>query len=83
MKIEEKTYEELLELDIKYIKKVLEENKNDITYDTFFGGWCFGEEPIRDYLYYNEDTYLNPKELEGYIDEIIEDEIKIGVKWEK
>ena len=36
-----------------------------------------GEEPIRDYLYYYEDTYLNPKELEGYIDEIIEDEMKM------
>lgn len=76
--IKTQTWEQLLELDLKYIKNILEKNKESINYDDWTGAWCFdnGEE-IADYLYFYENTYLNPKELTGYIEEIIEDEMKM------
>ncbi len=77
MNIREKTWEELKELDLSYVRNILSSIENDIEYDEWFGGWCIGERPISEYLFEEETLYLNPKELEGYIEEIIEDEMKI------
>lgn len=73
-----RTFEEILENDIKYIENVLIREKDRLEYDDWFGGWCIGETPFIDFLYEEENTILNPKELEGYAEEIIED--KLGLK---
>lgn len=73
-----KTYNELLEDDIKYIREVLQRLKNDITWDEDYYGWLLQEEkPLTEYLFEEENTIINPKELEGEIDNIIENELKI------
>ena len=77
MDYDKATFKEVLEQDIIYIRNVIYELKNKITYDEYFGGWCIGETPLRDYIYEEENTILNPKELEGYMEEIIEDELKL------
>ena len=75
MNLENMTYKEVREKEIEYIKNVIMQLAHRLEYDEWFGGWCLGEEPLVDYFYNNETTYLNPKELEGYMEEIIEDEI--------
>ena len=71
----EEAIEVLRQEDKKYIKKVLIPELWRITYDFDYMGWFVGEEPVRDFIYKNENTLLNPKELEGAIDEIIEEDI--------
>lgn len=75
MNFETATYKEVRDKDIEYIRNVIMQLAHRLEYDEWFGGWCLGEEPLVDYFYNNETTYLNPKELEGYMEEIIEDEI--------
>lgn len=75
MNLENMTYKEVREKDIEYIRNVIIQLAHRLEYDEWFGGWCLGEEPLVDYFYNNETTYLNPKELEGYMEEIIEDEM--------
>ncbi len=75
MNLENMTYKEVRDKDIEYIRNVIMQLAHRLEYDEWFGGWCLGEEPLVDYFYNNETTYLNPKELEGYMEEIIEDEI--------
>jgi len=75
MNLENMTYKEVRNKDIEYIRNVIMQLAHRLEYDEWFGGWCLGEEPLVDYFYNNETTYLNPKELEGYMEEIIEDEI--------
>lgn len=73
------SFREVEKKDIEYLRKVLDREKDKIVNDSDYGGWCIGTEYAVDYLYNNENTILNPKELEGWIDEIIEDELEIGV----
>lgn len=61
--------------DKKYIKKILKEQRNEITYDCEYQGWCIGDKYTPNYFFNCENTYLNPKELESVIDEVIEEEI--------
>lgn len=75
MNFETATYKEIRNKDIEYIRSVIMQLAHRLEYDEWFGGWCLGEEPLVDYFYNNETTYLNPKELEGYMEEIIEDEM--------
>ena len=75
MDLEKLSYKAVLDMDIKYIRNVLKTLAENIEYDEFFGGWCIGDQPLREYFFEEEDTYLNPKELEGYMEEIIEDEM--------
>ena len=63
--------------DYRYIEKVLEEHKDKLNYDVDFAGWCIGESTVREYLFEEENTYLNPKELGEVIEEIIEDNLKL------
>ena len=70
-----KAIETLKKADYKYIEKVLKREKSKISYDFDYCGWTIQGEYGVDFLYENESTYLNPKELESAIDEIIEDEI--------
>lgn len=74
---DETTFKEILEQDIEYMRNVIYTLKNNLEYDEFFGGWSIGETPLVEYFYENENTILNPKELEGYMEEIIEDELKL------
>ena len=77
MNFENMTFEEIKQNDVDYIRDVLVNLKDKLEYDEYFGGWCIGEVPLRDYIYEEENTILNPKELECEMEIIIEDEFKI------
>lgn len=71
------SFKEVIEQDIKYIKEVINKLKDNLEYDEWFGGWCIGEQSLVEYFFEEENTILNPKELEGYMEEIIENELKL------
>lgn len=77
MNLENMTYKEVRNRDIQYIENVLQKIKDRLEYDEWFGGWCIGEESLIDYFYNEETTYLNPKELEGEMEDIIENKLKV------
>jgi len=72
------TFNEVKKNDVENIRKVLNENKDKLNYDKDYAGWCIGSEYVVDYLYENGETVINPKELEGDVDEIIENEFGMG-----
>lgn len=65
----------LRKADYEYIEKVLQREKNQLEYDSVYGGWLIRDEYAVDFFYKNENTYLNPKELESLIETIIEEEV--------
>lgn len=71
------SFKEVREQDVEYLRNVIKKIADKIEYDEYFGGWSIGETPLRDYIYEEENTILNPKELEGFMEEIIEDELNI------
>ena len=71
------TFKEVEQKDVENIRRILNDHKDKLVYDEDYAGWCINSEYIVDYLYDNGETVINPKELEGYIDEIIEDELKL------
>ena len=72
------TLKEIREIDLKIVREeVLEKNKDRLYYDEDCQAWFIGGEEIVDELWYDPYTIINPKELIGYIEEIIEDEMKI------
>lgn len=77
-RFEEKTFKEILEEDMEYCKKLLKENIRLIHYDKDAQAWFINETEIVDELWYEYNTTINPKELIGYIEEFIEDELKIS-----
>lgn len=77
MNIKKRTIGQALKKDIEYLREIITRESNKLEYDEYFGGWCIGETPLRDWIYENENTLFNPKELEGYMEQIIEDELKL------
>ncbi len=71
----EQAIETLKKADYEYIKKVLKKEKSQLDYNSEYDGWLIGNEYIVDFFYKNENTYLNPKELKSFIENIIEKEI--------
>ena len=76
--ISKMTFEELIKLDLEHCKKILEEKQNLINYDKDAEAWYIYDEEIIDYLWYEDNTIIHPKELIGYIEEYIEDVMKIS-----
>ena len=68
----------LKESDREYIRKVLEREKNSLEYDSEYQGWVRNGEYLVNYLFNHENTYLNPKELESTIDELMEEILPIS-----
>ena len=77
MNYEKASFKEVEKEDIKYLRKILNKNKNELRYDEEYAGWFMYDEPLEMFLFMEENTILNPKELMGYAEEIIEDELKI------
>ena len=67
--------EVLKKADYEYILKILINNQGVLRYDTDSYCWFILDTNIMDYLYEEHNTYLNPKELEGFIEDIIDNEI--------
>lgn len=76
--IEQKTYKEILEEDMEYCKKLIQENIRLIHYDKDAQAWFINGTEIVDELWYEYNTTIHPKELIGYIEEYIEDDLKIS-----
>lgn len=62
----------LQEADEKYLKDIIEREYDNMSYDISYQGWYRKNIPMVQYLFENENTYLNPKELESTIDKIME-----------
>lgn len=72
------SFKEVEQQDIEYIRGVLNKLKDDLSFDEDYYGWLLGgEKPLTEYFFEEENTILNPKELEGYMEDIIEKELKI------
>ena len=75
---ENTTLKELIDIDVKnVVEQLLIPNKDRINYDKDCCAWFIGSEEIVDELWYDCYTILHPKEIIGYIDEYIEDVMKI------
>ena len=74
----EQAFKVLKEFDREYIRKILKREKNSLEYDSEYEGWTRDGEYLVDYLFKNENTYLNPKELESTIDELMEEILPIS-----
>lgn len=73
-----KTLKEIREIDLKIVKeRLLEPNREYLNYDDIAGAWFIGDTEVVDELWYDCYTILHPKEIIGYIEEIIEDEMEI------
>ena len=75
------TYKEVRDIDLKNIRRFLNNNKHLLYYDNDYDGWCIRRsvyDTVVNELYYDNITYINPMELERYIDDIIEKEMNIN-----
>lgn len=66
------TFKEIKEMDRIYLERVLKDLFKDISYDENYCGYVInGYKPLTEYLFEEENTILNPKELEEICDEIM------------
>ena len=63
--------EMLKKADYEYIKEVLKREKSQLDYDSECDRWLIGNKYAVDFFYKNENTHLNPKNLESFIETII------------
>ena len=69
---------DVIQMDLKnVIDKVILPNKNKLSYDKDCSAWFIEGEEIVDLLWYDCYTITHPKEIIGYVEEYIEDELKI------
>ena len=69
---------DIIQMDLKnVIEKVILPNKDRLDYDEDCQAWFIGGEEIVDLLWYDCYTITHPKEIIGYIDEYIEEILKI------
>ncbi|MBO5478530.1 MAG: hypothetical protein J6J36_08210 [Clostridia bacterium] len=74
------TLREIYRNDLKNVKnKLLIPNIDYIKYNEDSLSWYIDDTEIVDELYYDCYTILHPKEIIGYIDEIIENELKLNI----
>lgn len=78
MDYENKSFKEVLTEDLKYCMDIIKREKRNVWYNRDMGVWYIGEDEIVDYLWYNENTILNPKELVGYIEKYINEETNLA-----
>lgn len=79
MNFETATFKEVEKEDIKTIRKVLNNTpKEDLIFDEDYYGWLlWGEKPLDEWFFEEGYCILNPKELVGYMEDIIENELKL------
>ena len=77
MNYEEMTLKEIRKIDLKNVRKMLNECKDLLHYDYDSEAWFINDTEVVDELYYDIYTIIHPKEIIGYVEEIIEDEMKI------
>lgn len=77
MNYEKASFKEVKEDDKKYLEEILEREKENLKYDEKYAGWFCDDEPLEMFLFMEENTILNPKELMGYAEEFIENKLKL------
>ena len=73
------TFKEVEQQDIECIRNVLKNiPKKDLIFNEDYYGWLlWGEKPLDEWFFEEGYCILNPKELVGYMEDIIENELKI------
>ena len=78
MNFEEMKMKDIIKMDTEIVvKEILEPNREVLTYDEDACAWFINGEEIVDLLWYDCYTIIHPKEIIGYIEEYIEDVMKI------
>ena len=78
MKFEEMKMKEIIKIDVENVaKELLEPNRKSLEYDEDACAWFINGEEVVDLLWYDCYTIIHPKEIIGYIEEYIEDVMKI------
>lgn len=77
MKFDNMTLKEIREIDLKNCRKMLNESKDLLHYDNEAGAWFIDDTEVVDELWYDCYTIIHPKEIIGYVEDIIEKEMKI------
>ena len=77
MNFDEMKLKEIRKIDLENCRKMLQKNKNELHYEIESESWFIDDTELVDELYYDCYTIIHPKEIIGYIEEIIEDEMKI------
>ena len=77
MQFDDMTLKEIRELDLENCRKMLNDCKDLLHYDNDAGAWFIDDTEVVDELWYDCYTIIHPKEIIGYVEEIIEDEMKI------
>ena len=75
---EEMKLKDIIQMDLKnVVEQLILPNKDRLNYDKDCQAWFIGGEEVVDELWYDCYTITHPKEIIGYIDEYIEDVLKI------
>lgn len=78
MNFEEMKMKDIIKMDIEVVaKEILEPNKEALFYDEDACAWFINGEEVVDLLWYDCYTIIHPKEIIGYIEEYIEDVMKM------
>lgn len=78
MNFEEMKMKEIIKIDVENVaKEILEPNRKLLEYDEDACAWFINGEEVVDLLWYDCYTIIHPKEIIGYIEEYIEDVMKI------
>lgn len=77
MDFDKMTLKEVRDVDLEIVKDFLKEKIDDLWYNDEHTSWFIDDTELVDELYYDNYTILHPKEIIGYVEEIIEDEMKI------
>ena len=74
------TLREIYRRDLKNIKrKLLVPNIDYINYDEDSLSWYINDEEIVDELYYDIYSIIHPKEIIGFVEDILTDELKLNI----
>lgn len=69
---------DIIKMDLEnVVEKLIIPNKDKLSYDEDCCAWFILGEEIVDLLYYDCYTIIHPKEIIGYIEEYIEDVMKV------
>ena len=69
---------DIIQMDLKnVVEKLILQNKDRLNYNKESQAWFIDEDEIVDELWYDCYTITHPKEIIGYVEEYIEEELKI------
>lgn len=69
------TLKQIREMDLNVVRDFLNDNKEFLSYNKDSQAWFIEDTEVVDELYYDIYTIIHPKEIIGYVEDIIENEM--------